>query len=66
MLFCGIDPADDHDDASSIDEDGQRLGSICVAHSSEGLSQLETSGTAGWSWKPGADRLHRGKRPTDS
>lgn len=42
MRFCGIDWADDHHDASSIDENGQRLGSIRVAHSSEGLSQLDT------------------------
>ena len=42
MRFCGIDWANDHHDALSIDENGQRLGSIRVAHSPEGLSQLET------------------------
>lgn len=41
MKFCGIDWADDHHDAVSIDERGQQLGSIRVAHSPEGLSQLD-------------------------
>jgi transposase len=42
MRFCGIDWANDHHDALSIDENGQRLGSIRVAHSPDGLSQLDT------------------------
>jgi len=41
MKFCGIDWANDHHDALSIDEQGQPLGSIRVAHSPEGLSQLD-------------------------
>ena len=43
MKFCGIDWADDHHDALSIDEQGRQLGSIRVAHSPEGLSQLDSS-----------------------
>jgi len=42
MQFCGIDWANDHHDALSIDEQGHQLGSIRVAHSPEGLSQLDT------------------------
>jgi transposase len=42
MQFCGIDWANDHHDAVSIDEQGRQLGSIHVAHSPEGLSQLDT------------------------
>ena len=42
MQFCGIDWANDHHDAVSIDEAGRQLGSIRVAHSPEGLSQLDT------------------------
>ena len=42
MKFCGIDWANDHHDALSIDENGQPLGSIRVAHSPEGLRQLDT------------------------
>ena len=41
MQFCGIDWANDHHDALSIDEQGHQLGSIRVAHSPEGLSQLD-------------------------
>jgi transposase len=41
MKFCGIDWANDHHDALSIDEQGQPLGSIRVAHTPEGLSQLD-------------------------
>lgn len=41
MKFCGIDWADAHHDALSIDEQGRQLGSIRVAHSPEGLSQLD-------------------------
>jgi transposase len=42
MKFCGIDWANDHHDALSIDEQGHQLGSIRLAHSPEGLSQLDT------------------------
>lgn len=42
MRFCGIDWADDHHDALSIDENGRRLEAIRVAHSPEGLSQLDS------------------------
>jgi transposase len=41
MKFCGIDWANEHHDALSIDEQGHQLGSIRVAHSPEGLSQLD-------------------------
>jgi transposase len=41
MQFCGIDWANDHHDALCIDEQGHQLGSIRVAHSPEGLSQLD-------------------------
>jgi transposase len=41
MRFCGIDWANDHHDALSIDEQGRQLGAIRVAHSPEGLSQLD-------------------------
>src|SRR5436305_15145538 len=41
MKFCGIDWANDHHDALSIDEHGRQLGRIRVAHSPEGLSQLD-------------------------
>ncbi|MGH2478131.1 MAG: IS110 family transposase [Ktedonobacteraceae bacterium] len=41
MKFCGIDWADAHHDALSIDEQGRQLGSIRVAHTPEGLSQLD-------------------------
>lgn len=42
MKFCGIDWANAHHDAVSIDEAGHQLGMIRVAHSPEGLSQLDT------------------------
>lgn len=42
MKFCGIDWANDHHDAFSIDEHGHQLGSIRVAHSPDGLSQLDS------------------------
>jgi transposase len=42
MKFCGIDWATDHHDALSIDEQGHQLGAIRVAHSPEGLSQLDS------------------------
>jgi Transposase len=41
MWFCGIDWADEHHDALTIDEKGQQAGSIRVAHTPEGLSQLD-------------------------
>ena len=41
MKFCGIDWANDHHDALSIDEQGHQLGSIRVAHTPEGLSRLD-------------------------
>ena len=41
MQFCGIDWANDHHDAVCIDDQGKQLGSIHVAHSPEGLSQLD-------------------------
>src|SRR5215467_4388123 len=41
MQFCGIDWANDHRDGLCIDEHGRQLGSIRVAHSPEGLSQLD-------------------------
>ena len=42
MHFCGFDWANDHPDAVSIDEHGRQLGSLRVAHSPEGLSQLDS------------------------
>jgi transposase len=42
MQFCGIDWANDHHDALCIDEQGHQLGSIRVAHTPEGLSQLDS------------------------
>ncbi len=41
MWFCGIDWANDHHDALTIDEKGRQVGSIRVAHTPEGLSQLD-------------------------
>lgn len=41
MWFCGIDWADDHHDALTVDEQGHQVGSIRVAHSPEGLSHLD-------------------------
>lgn len=41
MKYCGIDWANDHHDALSLDEQGRQLGSIRVAHTPEGLSQLD-------------------------
>jgi len=41
MKFCGIDWANDHHDALSIDEQGRQLGSIRVAHTPEGLNRLD-------------------------
>lgn len=42
MKYCGIDWANDHHDALSIDEQGRQLGSIRVSHTPEGLSRLNT------------------------
>lgn len=42
MRFCGIDWANDHHDALAIDEQGRQLGSIRVAHTTEGLERLHT------------------------
>jgi transposase len=42
MQFCGIDWANDHHDALCIDEQGRQLGAIRVAHSPQGLNQLDT------------------------
>lgn len=42
MKFCGIDWANEHHDALSIDEQGHRLEALRVAHSPEGLSQLDS------------------------
>jgi hypothetical protein len=41
MWFCGIDWADEHHDALTIDEKGRQAGSIRVPHTPEGLSQLD-------------------------
>ncbi len=41
MRFCGIDWANDHHDALCIDDQGHQLGSVRVAHSPDGLSQLD-------------------------
>ncbi len=41
MWYCGIDWASDHHDALTIDEQGRQVGSIRVAHTPEGLSQLD-------------------------
>lgn len=41
MWYCGIDWADDHHDALTIDEQGHQAGSIRVTHTPEGLSQLD-------------------------
>lgn len=41
MWYCGIDWANDHHDALTIDEQGRQVGSIRVAHTPEGLNQLD-------------------------
>ncbi len=41
MWFCGIDWADEHHDALTIDEQGHRAGSIRITHTPEGLRQLD-------------------------
>lgn len=40
MWYVGIDWADTHHDALVLDEQGQRVGSVRVAHSPEGLANL--------------------------
>ena len=40
MWYAGIDWADTHHDALVIDETGQRVSSLRVSHTPEGLSQL--------------------------
>ncbi len=42
MWYVGIDWADDHHDAAVVDETGQQVAKIRVAHSAEGLRQLTT------------------------
>ena len=42
MWYVGIDWADDHHDAAVVDELGQQVAKIRVAHSAEGLRQLTT------------------------
>jgi transposase len=41
MWFCGIDWANEHHDALTIDEQGPQVGSIRVAHTPEGLNQWD-------------------------
>ena len=41
MWFCGIDWADEHHEALTIDDQGRQVGSIRVVHTPEGLSQLD-------------------------
>jgi transposase len=43
MWYAGIDWADEHHDAVVIDEAGKRVVSLRVAHSAEGLAQLQTT-----------------------
>ena len=40
MWYVGIDWADTHHDALVLDEQGQRVGSVRVAHSTQGLANL--------------------------
>lgn len=40
MWYAGIDWADTHHDALVLDEQGNRVGAVRVAHSAEGLAQL--------------------------
>lgn len=42
MYYAGIDWADDHHDIVVIDENGQRKGSLRVAHNKSGLQELTT------------------------
>ena len=42
MWYCGIDWANDHHDALTLDEKGHQQGSIRVAHTPDGLAQLDT------------------------
>ena len=41
MFFAGIDWADDHHDLAVLDQQGQRVNSIRVAHSPDGMAQLK-------------------------
>jgi transposase len=41
MWCCGIDWANDHHDAVTIDEQGRQAGSIRITHTPEGLKQLD-------------------------
>jgi transposase len=41
MWYCGIDWANDHHDALTLDEKGHQQGSIRVAHTPDGLAQLD-------------------------
>ena len=40
MWYVGIDWADSHHDALVLDEQGNRIGALRVAHSPEGLANL--------------------------
>ncbi len=42
MFYAGIDWADQKHDVQALDEAGRKLGSLRVAHTPEGLSQLNT------------------------
>jgi transposase len=42
MWYAGIDWANDHHDIVVIDEKGQKLGSLRIAHNPEGISKLNT------------------------
>ena len=42
MWYAGIDWADQHHDAVVIDEAGQRVATLRVAHTAEGLAELTT------------------------
>ena len=42
MFYVGIDWADQKHDVLALDEAGRKLGSLQVAHTPEGLSQLNT------------------------
>src|SRR5437660_8270964 len=42
MWYTGIDWADEHHDALTIDEKGHQMGSIRVDHSPQGFAKLDT------------------------
>ena len=52
MKYCGIDWANDHHDALSIDEAGRQLESIRVAHARGTEPIGHVPGTHGWSSRP--------------